>query len=67
MPYSEYLSILRATRTSRNKRAVFNKPMRVVVCKHRKHTEKAVQQSHEAISLAAYRTQALYERSRNTK
>ena len=31
-PYSEYLSILRATRTNRRRRAVFNKPIKVVVC-----------------------------------
>lgn len=32
-PYSEYLSILRATRTSLSNRAVFRSPMRVVVWK----------------------------------
>lgn len=31
-PYSEYLSIFLATLTKRNKRAVFSKPIRVVVC-----------------------------------
>ena len=31
IPYSEYRSSLRATRTSLNKRAVFNKPINVVV------------------------------------
>lgn len=59
VPYSEYLSIFRATRTSRNKRAVFNKPMSVVVCKHRKHTEKAVRRSQKAISSAAYRNPSI--------
>lgn len=33
-PYSEYLSIFRATRTNRRRRAVFNKPIRVVVWKN---------------------------------
>lgn len=32
-PYSEYRSILRATRTKRKSRAVFNNPISVVVCK----------------------------------
>lgn len=36
VPYSEYLSILRATRTSRSRRAVFRRPMSVVVCNHHK-------------------------------
>lgn len=31
-PYSEYLSIFRATLTKRSKRAVFNNPIKVVVC-----------------------------------
>lgn len=32
-PYSEYRSIFRATRTRRSNRAVFNSPIKVVVCK----------------------------------
>lgn len=32
-PYSEYLSIFLATRTRRRSRAVFSKPIKVVVCK----------------------------------
>ena len=36
-PYSEYLSNFRATRTNRNRRAVFKRPINVVVCKRRKH------------------------------
>ena len=34
-PYSEYLSIFRATRTSRSRRAVFSKPINVVVWKRK--------------------------------
>lgn len=60
VPYSEYRSILRATRTRRSKRAVFNRPMSVVVCEHRKHTEKP-NDRREAISVAAFGTQAVYE------
>lgn len=33
-PYSEYLSILRATLTNLNKRAVLRRPIKVVVCKY---------------------------------
>lgn len=33
-PYSEYRSILRATRTNRKRRAVFNNPINVVVCEY---------------------------------
>lgn len=34
-PYSLYLSIFLATLTSRKRRAAFNKPVRVVVCKQK--------------------------------
>ena len=36
-PYSEYLSIFRATLTNLSKRAVFNRPINVVVWKKIKH------------------------------
>lgn len=38
-PYSEYLSILRATLTSLSSLAVFNSPIRVVVCKSKNSLE----------------------------